>query len=217
MGAYGIFRFSLFKTKNSNLIWNIILGWRFINIGVLGLLIFRLKDLKILIAFSSINHMLLVMLGWYLFSKTNLIFCIILNLGHGLIRRGLFFSIGKLYENSHSRNVLLNRGINHINSIFSFVWFLFLIAKRSAPTSISLYREIGMISHFIFYFSLGGVCLFFFIILGGFYCIYLFVKNFHGNFLLFKNFITFEMVYQFVRVIHLVYIYFFIFFLKRFF
>ena len=215
MGAYGIFRFSFFNPNDFSFKWNIILGWRIINLGIIGFIIFRLKDLKVIIAFSSIKHMLLVTLGWFLFSNKNLIFCVLLNLGHGFIRSNLFFSIGKFYEKSHSRNVFLKKGINHIKSIFSLIWFTLLIAKSSAPTSISLYREIGMISHFLKYYSFCWVFVFFFVVLGGGYCLILFTKMFHGKFLYFKNFISFENVFNLISFLHIRVIFLFIFVLKN--
>jgi len=77
-----------------------------------SLITIRQIDLKKIIAYSSIAHMNIVVLG--LFSLTNNGFngAFYLMIAHGFVSAGLFFIIGMLYEKTHTRIINYYGGLN---------------------------------------------------------------------------------------------------------
>jgi NADH:ubiquinone oxidoreductase subunit 4 (subunit M) len=95
----------------------------FILVGffISGIICFRQIDIKSLIAYSSIQHMMLGVLGIISFRFSGSKGMILIALRHGFISSGLFFMFKILYKNTSSRKILLNFG--YINIIPIFVFF----------------------------------------------------------------------------------------------
>lgn len=212
MGRYGLMRFSI-KIYSFHL-RNFLVSWVIFFLLIVRFFCFRIEDIKKLIAFSSVNHMLLVAFSWTLFTKNSLNFSLLLKLGHGFIRRGLFLIIGTVYNKSFSRNILMNSGLKHFFNILIIFWFSLLMANCSAPTSLSLYSEIFLFSHLALKkFSLIRIILFVFF--SGLYCIFLYIKMFHGLKKTSINIKTPDQKTILIRFIHFFYTFVFIFFIKK--
>lgn len=178
MGSFGLYRFKISRVLNK--FSKVLAGWILFSLIFVRGICFLISDLKMLIAFSSINHMLLVAFRWTYLSFKRLKFSVLLRVSHGFIRRGLFLIIGFLYKNSRSRKAFFKKGLKILFSIVSFMFFFLLMLKCSAPTSLSLFSEIFLFRHLenkIFsYFRV-----IFFVFFSGLYCIYLYMLSFHGK------------------------------------
>ena len=96
----------------------------------------RQTDFKALVAYSSIGHMAVVVMG--LFSNTMQGFdgALILSVAHGLVSPALFILVGGvLYDRYHTRIIRYYRGITVYMPIFSMLFFVFTIFNAAVPLS----------------------------------------------------------------------------------
>lgn len=96
----------------------------------------RQTDFKALVAYSSIGHMAVVVLG--LFSNTiqGMDGAILLSIAHGVVSPALFILVGGvLYDRYHTRIIRYYRGITAYMPVFSLLFFLFTIFNAAVPLS----------------------------------------------------------------------------------
>jgi NADH-quinone oxidoreductase subunit M len=149
MGGYGFFRFSLPITPDaSSEFATVVIALSLIAIVYIGFVALVQKDMKKLIAYSSISHMGFVTLGVFaLFSIVemgtdgNIIGSLegvylglegamIQMISHGFISAAMFLVVGVLYERLHSRDISTYGGV--INSMPKFTGFAVLFAMANA-------------------------------------------------------------------------------------
>jgi NADH:ubiquinone oxidoreductase subunit 4 (subunit M) len=102
-------------------------------------------DVKSLIAYSSVAHMRLVCLSSLVYVGPLTRGLVIVLVGHGVIRRGLFCCFNRLYVNSFSRSLLINSGLVKTNIVLAAILFLTLCGNASVPPSVSLVGEALMV------------------------------------------------------------------------
>nr|YP_009073553.1 NADH dehydrogenase subunit 4 [Scirtothrips dorsalis]AIQ81004.1 NADH dehydrogenase subunit 4 [Scirtothrips dorsalis] len=144
MGGYGIYRviyiFKFFQLFNS--LWIYISVWG----GILtSLICIRQVDLKCLVAYSSVSHMAMVIMGFFVFSKLSMMSCFMLMVAHGLCSSGLFYLINVVYERSGSRSLFLNKGLMSVFPSLSMWWFILCSFNMASPPSLNLMSEIFLI------------------------------------------------------------------------
>lgn len=106
MGGYGIIRMCITimpGVANHYSIWFVAFGSMSILYG--AFVTFRQKDLKRLIAYTSVSHMGIVLLGIGALGKTGLMGAEYQMLAHGVIAGMLFVMVGLLYERTHTREI----------------------------------------------------------------------------------------------------------------
>ncbi len=142
MGGYGFFRFSLPITPDASLEFSeIIIVLSLIAIVYIGFVALVQRDMKKLIAYSSISHMGFVTLGvftLFLAYKPDAIEGSLLGLegamvqmiSHGFISAAMFLVVGVLYDRLHSREIPTYGGV--INSMPKFTGFAVLFAMANA-------------------------------------------------------------------------------------
>ncbi|YP_009517117.1 NADH dehydrogenase subunit 4 (mitochondrion) [Thrips palmi] len=215
MGGYGLFRLmNLFKKfSNLNSIWIYISLWG----GILSSFIcLRQVDLKSIIAFSSVSHMSLVIVGILIFCYSSLIGSLMLMVSHGLCSSGLFFLANILYERSGSRSIFLNKGLMSMFPSLSIWWFIFCAFNMACPPSLNLISEIFLMNGLISWSFLFVFFLMFISFLGGVYNLFLFSFCNHGS--MYSSIFFFNSCYlieYFILYMHFFPIFFF--FMKLFF
>lgn len=147
LGGYGIYLISLFILGRMNCL--LISVIRMIGGSLLGILCCRVTDIKILIAYSSVVHMALIILNLSLLENIGLSGAWWLILAHGLVSSGIFAMSYILYTRTHSRSLILNKGLISLSPTFSFFWFLIIIINFAGPFTLNLLGEIIMISRVI--------------------------------------------------------------------
>ena len=70
-----------------------------------GLLAWRQSDLKAMVAYSSVSHMGIVLLGIAALNETGITGAVLQMTAHGLIAGAMFLLVGLLYERTHTRNI----------------------------------------------------------------------------------------------------------------
>jgi len=181
LGGYGLYR--IFPFLQVDLInyarWLIIL---FSFGGVVASLICtRQTDCKSLVAYSSVAHIALVLVGLVISSTLSVGGAVVIIVAHGLCSSGLFRLVGIIYERIRTRSLALLRGIIVSTPILTFWWFLFRIRNMAAPPTPRLAGEI-----YLFISSITWSWLVAFIVgllsfLAGAYNLYLFISIQHGN------------------------------------
>jgi NADH:ubiquinone oxidoreductase subunit 4 (subunit M) len=93
----------------------------------------RQIDLKKIIAYSSIAHMNLIVLGLFSFNQHGIDGAIYLMIGHGIVSSALFFLVGILYDRYHTRLLKYYSGLVIVMPIFTIYFFIFTLANMSFP------------------------------------------------------------------------------------
>ncbi|MBS0288038.1 MAG: NADH-quinone oxidoreductase subunit M [Proteobacteria bacterium] len=145
MGAYGFLRFILPIVPDAAREWQlIIIGASLVAVVYIGLVAIVQKDMKKLIAYSSVAHMGFVTLGIFMaFSLINFNSKEVAAMGmqgayvqmisHGFISGALFLCVGVLYDRVHSREIADYGGVVNTMPIFASFFVLFGLANAGLP------------------------------------------------------------------------------------
>lgn len=99
MGAYGLMRFGLFLFPDQAREWASVLAiLGVINLLYGAILAFRQQEFKLVLAYSSISHMGIVLIGLAAFNEIGMQGALFQLISHGLISALLFLIVGSLYE-----------------------------------------------------------------------------------------------------------------------
>nr|WIM51610.1 NADH dehydrogenase subunit 4 [Parabathippus shelfordi] len=149
LGGYGIMRFIPITINSISKLNHWIISISLIGATTTSLNCIRQKDLKSLIAYSSVAHMGFVLSALLTLNNTGLTGAIIMMLGHGLSSSALFLLVNDLYTKYHTRNILLFKGMMSLLPNLTFWWFMFMSLNISAPPTINTLSEILMMSSLI--------------------------------------------------------------------
>jgi proton-translocating NADH-quinone oxidoreductase chain M len=112
LGSYGFLRFSLPLFPEASFYFApLVYVLAILGIVYTSLTAIRQTDLKRIIAYTSVAHMNLVMLGLFSFNVAGLEGAIIQSLSHGFVSSALFLLIGVLYDRYHTRMVKYYSGL----------------------------------------------------------------------------------------------------------
>nr|AFI54729.1 NADH dehydrogenase subunit 4 [Acanthosoma labiduroides] len=142
LGGYGLFRMFLFLSDYSISYSHLLLSLNLYGSFIIGLLCLCQVDIKSMIAYSSVAHMSLVICGIMTCSYFGFIGALILMLGHGLCSSALFCLANMVYERTHSRSLIINKGLITFMPTLSMFWFLLCANNMSSPPSLNLLGEI---------------------------------------------------------------------------
>ena len=147
-----------------------------------GLAAIRQVDIKKIIAYSSVVHMNIGLLGLFTQTSAGIVGFIFLMCSHGLISSALFFAVGMLYERIHTKNILYIKGLARIMPKFSLFFLLFCLSNMSLPGTCNFIGEI------IVFIALGLENNYFALLIGIFsvffctlFCLILIVKTLYGQ------------------------------------
>lgn len=143
LGGYGLIRV-WFLSGNRTLIYLFI---RISLIGgrILGIMCILNRDIKVVIAYSSVVHISIIIVCLFLINMWCVEGGIRIILAHGICSSGLFAGANLLYERAHSRSYLLvGRRLAKLSS-YSVIWFLLLVCNFGGPFSLNLLGEIILI------------------------------------------------------------------------
>jgi NADH-quinone oxidoreductase subunit M len=146
MGGYGFLRFSLPITPDASreLDW-LLITLSLIAIAYIGFVALVQRDMKKLIAYSSIAHMGFVTLGSFIayaiLTRTGSVSGAAMGLdgamvqmvSHGLVSGALFLCVGVLYDRLHTREISAYGGVVNTMPVFAFFAVLFAMANAGLP------------------------------------------------------------------------------------
>ena len=134
MGAYGFLRFSIPITPDASselAIW--VIGLSLIAVVYIALVALVQRDMKKLIAYSSISHMGFVTLGFFIFDSQGMEGAIVQMISHGFISGALFLCVGVLYDRMHSREIDSYGGVATTMPVFSMFLVFFAMSNAGLP------------------------------------------------------------------------------------
>jgi len=148
LGGYGIIR--LIRIRGVNTLISQIFSLTLIGGGILSIFCLVQRDIKVVIAYSSVVHIALVIIGALSLTKWGLEGVIIIILAHGVCSSGIFAAANIIYERSHSRRFFFNSGLLNSRRIFRIIWFILIVANFGGPFTYNLLGEVILILNLSF-------------------------------------------------------------------
>jgi NADH-quinone oxidoreductase subunit M len=134
MGTYGFIRFSLPLFPQATLEavpWMVTLS--IIGIVYAALVTLVQKDMKKLIAYSSVSHLGFVMLGMFALNPLGLEGSVLQMVNHGLSTGGLFLIVGLVYERRHTKEIAQFGGLAHVMPLYATFTLIVFLASMGLP------------------------------------------------------------------------------------
>ncbi len=134
MGGYGFLRFLLPMFPQASVSYAplmFVLGVT--AIIYTSLVAFAQKDMKKLIAYSSVAHMGFVTIGVFSGTETGAQGAVFQMISHGIVSGALFLSVGIVYDRIHTREIAAYGGLADRMPIYAFVFMVFTMANVGLP------------------------------------------------------------------------------------
>lgn len=145
MGAYGLLRSVAMLPEAARTLQSLLVFLALFSMLYGGLLAWRQSDLKAMVAYSSISHMGIVLLGIATLTETGLMGAVIQMTAHGLVAGALFLLVGLLYERTHTRNIQDYSSLVQVMPRFALFMTITLLATMGLPGSVGFIAELHTI------------------------------------------------------------------------
>jgi NADH-quinone oxidoreductase subunit M len=140
LGGYGFVRFSLPMLPDASRdprVLRVVIALAIIGI-IYGALcsmfyIVRAGDMKKLVAYSSVSHMGMVILGLFALNPNGINGAVLQMVNHGISTSALFLIVGILYERRHTRLVSEYGGLSHVMPAFAAVFLIMVLSSIGLP------------------------------------------------------------------------------------
>jgi NADH-quinone oxidoreductase subunit M len=142
MGAYGLIRAVAMLPGAALALQPLLVFLALFGIVYGGLLAWRQTDLKAMIAYSSVSHMGVVLLGIAALNAAGLTGAVLQMSAHGLIAGALFLLVGLLYERTHTRDIQDYSSLVQVTPRFALFTTLALLAAMGLPGSVGFVAEL---------------------------------------------------------------------------
>ena len=142
LGTYGFIRFSLPLFPQASLFFTPLI-YTISTVGIIytSFTAIRQTDLKRIIAYTSIAHMNLVMLGIFSFNSVGLEGALFQSLSHGFVASALFIIISIVYDRYRTRLTLYYGGLASVMPIYVLIFLVFTMANIGLPGTSSFVGE----------------------------------------------------------------------------
>ncbi len=135
MGTYGFIRFSLPILPDATVSFvPLIAGLSIVGIIYGALVALSQSDWKRLVAYSSVSHMGLVMLGMFALTPVGITGSIIQQINHGISTGALFLIVGIVYERRHTREISEYGGLSKTMPVYAAVFLIMTMSSIGLPT-----------------------------------------------------------------------------------
>ncbi|HEX7795604.1 MAG TPA: NADH-quinone oxidoreductase subunit M [Vicinamibacterales bacterium] len=182
MGTYGFIRFSLPILPDATKVFTPVVAFLCIVGIVYGALVaLAQKDWKRLVAYSSVSHMAMVMLGMFALNPVGITGSIVQQLNHGISTGALFLLVGVVYERRHTREISEYGGLSKVMPVYAAVFLLMTMSSIGLPTLNGFIGEFlilqGAFVHSIMWAAFAGSG----VVLGAAYMLYLYQRTMFGK------------------------------------
>lgn len=182
LGVFGFIRLSHILDHYKDIWVTLYSSWGLWSILVVRLLCFRNIDLKIMIAYSSVFHMLIIVFIYKNGHCLRILALVFISVGHGFCSSVLFWNVGNFYINSSTRKLKIKFGYIWQFPIFLFIWLICLILKSKFPPFINFFSEILIFFISMESLSFIGLLIIWSVFIGGLFKIYIFMVKSHGKY-----------------------------------
>jgi NADH-quinone oxidoreductase subunit M len=182
MGTYGFLRFSLPILPDASrqfVIMIVVLS--IIGIVYGALVALAQRDWKRLVAYSSVSHMAMVMLGMFALNPVGITGSIVQQLNHGISTGALFLIVGIVYERRHTREISEYGGLSKVMPVYAAVFLIMTMSSIGLPTlngfigEFLILQGVFVASKLWAAFAASGV------VLGAAYMLYLYQRTMFGK------------------------------------
>ena len=142
LGGYGMIKIIAIITKIETNFFNLVLRINLWGAIVIGFVCLCSIDIKRLIAYSSVIHINLLVLGILTKRIIGVSGAIVIIISHGIRSPAIFALANINYNKTNSRNILINKNLSQIQPTIMLIWFIVISANIAAPPSLNLVREI---------------------------------------------------------------------------
>nr|AAS75441.1 NADH dehydrogenase subunit 4 [Neomaskellia andropogonis] len=141
LGSYGLTRISMILSKEKTFSISLIMLLMLMTI-LLSMNCIIQTDLKMLIAYSSIVHMMMSFICIILNKNLAINSMLIMSISHGLTSSMMFFMANMVYLKSKSRNLIINKGIMNNSNSDKIIWFTACMMNLPMPPFLGILSEI---------------------------------------------------------------------------
>ena len=134
MGTYGLIRFGLYLFPEAS-VW---FGPVMLTLGTIGIIYGALtavvqKDLKRLVAYSSVAHLGFIVIGTYAITNQALSGSVLQMVNHGVSTPALFLLVGWIYERRHTREISQLKGLQTLAPVMAGVFTIVMLSSIGVP------------------------------------------------------------------------------------
>ncbi|MGI4940143.1 MAG: NADH-quinone oxidoreductase subunit M, partial [Janthinobacterium lividum] len=182
MGAYGFLRFSVpMLPQASQYFAPLMFSLGVIAVIYTSLVAFAQTDMKKLIAYSSVAHMGVVVIGIFTFNAQGVQGALFQMLSHGIVSAALFLCVGVIYDRIHTRDIARYGGLAGRMPGYALMFMVFTMASVGLPGTSGFVGEflvlVGAFKVSLYLAYLGS----FGMILGAVYMLYLYRRVIFGK------------------------------------
>src|SRR5689334_18384291 len=182
MGTYGFLRFSLpILPDASRHFVPMIVVLSIIGIVYGALVALAQKDWKRLVAYSSVSHMAMVMLGMFALNPVGITGSIIQQLNHGISTGALFLIVGIVYERRHTREISEYGGLSKVMPVYAAIFLIMTMSSIGLPALNGFIGEFLILQGVFVASKLWAAFAASGIVLGAAYMLYLYQRTMFGK------------------------------------
>nr|DBA43827.1 TPA_asm: ND4 [Bombus ussurensis] len=174
LGGYGMLRMIFMFKFKFKIIFNYLMIINILGMLILSLICLFQFDMKLIIAFSSVVHMGIMMMGMLSMSNLGILGSLLMMISHGLVSSGLFYLVHMIYNQTNNRSMFINKGMINMMPSMSMMWFLLCVYNSGAPISLNMVSEIFLLISLICWCKILIVGLMLYCLFSFLYSIYLF-------------------------------------------
>ena len=182
MGTYGFIRFSLPILPEATVAFvPLVAGLSIVGIVYGALVAMAQRDWKRLVAYSSVSHMGMVMLGMFALTPVGITGSIVQQLNHGISTGALFLIVGIVYERRHTRLISEYGGLSKIMPVYAAVFLVMTMSSIGLPTlngfigEILILQGVFVVQKTWAFFAASGI------VLGAAYMLWLYQRTMFGT------------------------------------
>jgi len=184
LGTYGFVRFSMPLLPNASIFFApLMIALSLVAILYGAYVTIAQKDMKKLVAYSSVSHMGFVMLGLFVFNPEGIKGGLLQMINHGISTGALFLLVGMIYERTHQRMIEDYSGLIRILPVYGIFFLIVALSSMGMPVTNGFIGELYVLigaykAHWFF-----AIVVVIGVLLGTVYLLWLFQRVFLGDFI----------------------------------
>ncbi len=182
MGTYGFIRFSLpILPEATQAFVPAVVLLSIVGIVYGALVAMAQRDWKRLVAYSSVSHMGMVMLGMFALTPVGITGSIVQQLNHGISTGALFLLVGVVYERRHTRMIAEYGGLSKVMPVYAAIFLVMTMSSIGLPTlngfigEVLILQGIFVVNKTWAFFAASGI------VLGAAYMLWLYQRTMFGT------------------------------------
>ena len=181
MGTYGFVRFSLPMFPDASVIAiTPVAVLSLIMVVYTAMVAYAQKDIKQVIAYSSVSHMGIIMIGVFAMNAEGISGSVFQMLSHGIVSGALFMLVGMIYDRRHTKLMSEFGGLASVMPKYAVIFGIMLMAAVGLPLTIGFVGEFLVLLGFYQVSPMMTIIAGSSIILGAVYMLAVFKKSFFG-------------------------------------